>query len=505
MTPSAPDNTGAEPQPVPAYSWYALGVLVLVYFVNFVDRQILSILANDIKADLGLSDADLGFLYGTAFAIFFALFGIPLGRLADRWHRVRLMAIGLGLWSAMTALSGLARGAGVLTVARIGVGVGEATSSPAAYSLIGDWFPQRLRATALAIYSSGIYLGIGFSLVVGGLTVERWNAAFPGGGPLGLAGWQAAFLIVGLPGLLLGLWVLTLREPHRPCTVEGEGPFADFGKSMLNLVPPLTIIGAAVRGPRALALNLIGAAGCAVGAWLLIMLTGNIQQWAMVALAYYAIFSWACSLQAGDRATFARTWGSPAFLCIVIGYGLMCIIAYTVTYWAAPFAERNFAVSKTELGLWLGAPQAVAGFAGVVIGGRIADWLQERRADGRILMVLFGLLAPLPLIALAYTTRNAGLFFILSFAIQLVMTTALGSAAAASQALVEPHMRGVATAIFFLGTTLIGLALGPFLAGFVSAGTGDNLGLGVMSTMLAAIPASALLVGAARLVRQART
>jgi sugar phosphate permease len=103
---------------VPPYSWYALGVLVLVYVLNFVDRQILSILANDIKADLGLSDADLGFLYGTAFAVFYALFGIPLGRLADSWKRVRLMSIGLAVWSAMTALSGLAKDGVQITIAQ---------------------------------------------------------------------------------------------------------------------------------------------------------------------------------------------------------------------------------------------------------------------------------------------------------------------------------------------------------------------------------------------------
>ena len=137
-----------------AYSWYVLGVLVLVYVLNFVDRHILSILANDIKRDLSLTDADLGFLYGTAFAVFYSVFGIPLGRLADSWYRVRLMSFGLALWSIMTAVSGFSRSGIQLTTARIGVGVGEATANPAAYSLISDYFPQRLRATALAVYSS---------------------------------------------------------------------------------------------------------------------------------------------------------------------------------------------------------------------------------------------------------------------------------------------------------------------------------------------------------------
>ena len=204
----------------PAYSWYALGVLVLVYMLNFIDRNILSILANDIKADLGLTDADLGFLYGTAFGVFYALFGIPLGRLADSWHRVRLMTIGLALWSVMTAASGFAKNGAMLTVARIGVGVGEASASPSAYSLLSDWFPKKMRGTALAIYSAGLYLGAGISLMLGGLIVEGWNRAYPGGGPLGLVGWQAAFMAVGVPGLMLAMWVFTLREPTRGA-IEG--------------------------------------------------------------------------------------------------------------------------------------------------------------------------------------------------------------------------------------------------------------------------------------------
>ena len=173
-----PQATSAtQEQRVPAYSWYALAVLFLVYLLNFVDRQILSILANDIKGDLGLTDAELGFLYGTAFAIFYALFGIPLGRLADGWHRTRLLAAGLALWSLMTALSGLARTGAALAAARVGVGVGEATANPCAYSLIADWFPQRLRATALALYSSGLFVGSGLSLLIGGLVVQAWNSA----------------------------------------------------------------------------------------------------------------------------------------------------------------------------------------------------------------------------------------------------------------------------------------------------------------------------------------
>ena len=254
--------TDADRTPAPRYAWYGLSVLFLVYVLNFVDRQIPAILAEDIKHSLHLRDQDLGFLYGTAFGVFYALFGIPLGRLADGWHRIRLMTVGLALWSAMTAASGLARTGGALAAARIGVGVGEATAGPAAYSLLSDWFPRRLRATALAIYSAGIYVGGGLSLGLGGLVVERWNRAYPAGGPFGLQGWQAAFLVVGLPGLLMALWVATLREPVRGAS-EGiaseahDRPFHAFLDELLQVLPPLTLIGAARRGPAAVVRNLL--------------------------------------------------------------------------------------------------------------------------------------------------------------------------------------------------------------------------------------------------------
>jgi MFS family permease len=198
------------------YPWYVLGVLFLVYVFNFIDRNILSILAQDIKADLGLSDVQLGFLYGTAFAIFYSLLGIPLGRLADSWNRGRLIAAGLALWSAMTALSGLAGSFAQMGFARVGVGVGEASASPAAYSLLCDYFSPRRRSLALAIYSSGLFVGAGLSLPLGGWVAHTWSNAYAhASAPFGLAGWQAAFLAVGLPGLLLALWVLSLREPAR--------------------------------------------------------------------------------------------------------------------------------------------------------------------------------------------------------------------------------------------------------------------------------------------------
>lgn len=498
------------------YSWYVLSVLVVVYILNFIDRQIISILAVDIKADLGLTDADMGFLGGAAFAVFYALFGIPLGRLADNWSRVKLLSVGLALWSTMTALSGFARNQVSLSFARMGVGVGEATASPTAYSLISDYFPKRQRATALAIYSSGLYIGGGVSLFIGALIVKAWNEAYPGGGPLGLVGWQAAFLAVGIPGLLVALWVATLREPVRGAmdgvaSPSSPTPFRLFFGDLSTIVPPFTLIGAAQRGAAALAINIGFAAAIAAFAWWMIRLTGNFPQWTAVGLGYYAVFSWACTLRSRDPATFRLIWGTPAFICTTLGYGLVSLAAYALAFWSAPYAETVLKLPKQELAFILGANGAVAGFIGVILGGRIADALRARNPAGRILTIIFGVVAPIVPIWIGYTTENGTLFYIMNFLAGMFGAAALGAAAATTQDLVLPRMRGTATAAFFLGTTLVGLSFGPYMVGQISdlAGTivdgkpvGD-LRTGILSLIGVAPIALGLLIYAYRAVPQA--
>src|SRR5262245_16966802 len=193
----------SEPAPIPRqHANYALGLLFVVYVFNFVDRQILAILLQPIKQDLGVSDTAMGFLTGFAFAIFYAGAGLPIARWADTGTRRTVIALGLAIWSAMTAASGLARSFAELALARIGVGIGEAAGSPPAHSLLSDYFPPARRATALAIYSSGIYVGVMIGYLLGGWINEFF-------------GWRAAFFVVGLPGLGLAVAVrLTLREPR---------------------------------------------------------------------------------------------------------------------------------------------------------------------------------------------------------------------------------------------------------------------------------------------------
>jgi MFS family permease len=496
------------------YAWYVLSILFVVYVLNFIDRQVISILAEDIKRDLNLRDEDLGFLYGTAFGVFYALFGIPLGRLADNWHRVRLISIGLALWSTMTVLSGLSRTGGHLAAARIGVGIGEATASPSAYSLISDYFPKRLRGTALSIYSAGIYVGAGISLFIGGLIVQGWNGAYPNGGPFGLVGWQAAFMAVGLPGIVVALLIATLREPVRGLS-EGLAqephptPFKAFFEELMTIIPPLTVIGAARHGTKTLVINLVAAAIVAAVVALLVRFGEPLPQWLAVGIGCYAVFSWASTLRFRDPPTFALIIGTPAFLCTVVAYGLNAFLSYAAGFWAAPYAMRDLGISPAEAGLILGGQGALSGFLGVTIGGILGDRLRRRHPGGRLIMVALGAIVPAPFIAIAFTTDTPIVLYVCLFLAQFTASWGLGNSAATTQDLVLPRMRGAATATYFIGTTLLGLAMGPYLAGRVSSLSG-SLSTGMLSLLvtvpitLGAAIAAFKLVPAAEASREAR-
>ena len=194
---------GAAPSFTPGYRAYALGLLVVVYVLNFVDRQILTILGKPIADEFQLSDTQLGLLGGPAFAVFYTFVGIPIARWADVGVRRSIIALAMAVWSAMTALTFFAGGFVTLALARVGVGVGEAGCSPPAHSLISDLFPPERRATALSIYSLGIPIGGALGSLLGGWLGQVY-------------GWRVAFLAVGLPGILLSLLVrFTLREPPR--------------------------------------------------------------------------------------------------------------------------------------------------------------------------------------------------------------------------------------------------------------------------------------------------
>lgn len=213
-----------QPWPSAGMAWYAVGILVVAFIFSFIDRIIIALLVEPIKADLGISDFGIGMLQGLAFAVFYALVGIPIGRWADRYSRRWIIGTGIFLWSVMTAACGLAQNFMQLFLARVGVGVGEAALSPAAYSMISDYFPRERLGRALGVYQAGAFIGAGLSFLVGGLVI-----GFVMGGDdlvLPLIGavrpWQMVFIAVGLPGILVALLMFTVREPARRGTLAGH-------------------------------------------------------------------------------------------------------------------------------------------------------------------------------------------------------------------------------------------------------------------------------------------
>ena len=215
--------------PDPGYAWYVVVILTIAYIFSFIDRQILALLVEPIRNDLNISDTQMSLLGGLAFGIFYTLLGIPIGRLADRKSRRGIIAVGITVWCLMTAACGLAKNFIQLFIARVGVGVGEATLNPSALSMISDYFPRDRRARPLSFYNMGVSLGVGLAMVLGGQIVE-WVFSRPAP-VLPLVGelfqWQVVFIVVGLPGLLVALLMITVKEPSRKDKIAIDAQTAD--------------------------------------------------------------------------------------------------------------------------------------------------------------------------------------------------------------------------------------------------------------------------------------
>ncbi|NLC00451.1 MAG: MFS transporter [Pseudomonas formosensis] len=224
--------------PTTGRAWFTVVILLLAYVLSFIDRQILNLLVGPIRADLGISDTQMSLLMGLSFAIFYTVAGIPLGRVADSRSRRGLIAWGIFFWSLMTAACGLAKTYWHFVLFRIGVGAGEAALSPAAYSLMADSFPPEKRATAISVYSMGIYLGAGMAFLLGGIVITWANAK--GDVTLPVLGvirpWQLIFLVLGVVGALFSLVLLAIREPTRKGVGAGVAvPLKDVGAYLLKI------------------------------------------------------------------------------------------------------------------------------------------------------------------------------------------------------------------------------------------------------------------------------
>lgn len=459
------------------YAKYVLFVLVIVYIFNFIDRQILSILAEEIKADIGISDAEIGFLYGTAFAVFYAVFGIPLGRLADTWVRKSLISIGLMFWSVMTALSGTARGFGLLATYRIGVGIGEASATPAAFSMLSDYFPPKHRATALAVYSSGVYIGAGIGIFLGGIILDGWSAMYPDTSlaPMQLKGWHMAFFVVGLPGLLMAAWVWTLKEPVRG---QSEGlvtpphphPFREAWNELRSILPPfhLAKLASLGAGGKGISINIMAGVMIATVSYFLYLLTGTAAQWIALGIGLFAAFSWAQSLSLRDPATFAMIFKCKSVVYTTIGFPCIAFVTYGLGFWAPPFFQRIHGVSASETGTVLGLSAAIGGWAGVTIGGVVADKMREKNIKAKLYVGIASVLLSVPSAFMLVLADNLVVAYIFNFLFALTSPMWIGPAASTINDLVMPRMRAIASAYYIMMITFIGLALGPYTMGQIS-------------------------------------
>jgi MFS family permease len=389
-----------EPYPSIKYAWYVVGVLTFVYVFSFIDRQILNLLVGPIRRDLEISDTQMSLLMGFSFALFYTVCGIPLGWLADRYSRRTIIAIGFVFWSMMTAGCGLAQNFWQMLMLRMGVGVGEAALSPSAYSLISDYFPPKKRATAISVYSMGIYIGSGLAFLLGGMVVSlasqqgTWNLPIVGQ----TRPWQIIFFMVGLPGVLLALLMYTVREPLR-------------------------------RG-----LKMVRAAD------------GTVRQAHIpfTEIFQYTLLNW------------------KTFLCHTIGFALLSFSSYGTSAWIPTMYVRNFGWTAAQAGIVYGLVVGIFSTLGVATGGWVADKMEARGyrdATMRVGFIVavawfpFGILYPL--------MSNSTISVLLLIPAAFLASAPFGVAPAAIQQIMPNEMRGQASAIYLFVINLIGLGIGP--------------------------------------------
>ena len=495
--------TTLEPRParIPRSAYFALFVLVLTNLFNMLDRSIVSILAQSIKTDLKLDDADLGFLLGTAFAVFYSIVGIAMGRISDFVPRKKMLALGLAMWSIMTALGGAAVGFVSLSAARIGVGVGEAVANPCSHSLLADVFPARNRALALGTYLTGTFLGTATAMIVGGLFIQKWPdvcSAIPFFAACGLAGWQAAFIAVGLPGLLLALLVLMIHEPERPQLVQ-HGTARIVIREVASALPPFTLLSIyRLAGTAGLMRNLYLVAGIAAVAAILVWLTGDMAQWIACGLGAYSIATWGQVQSHNDKPLFSLTYGDRTFVLAIASTAIVACIIAGITVWAAPLAMRTFpAVSAIKIGLGLGLIFVAGSIIGVIIGSWFTDRWKLKNRGAPLHMTSIALLGMMPCMAVIVSAKTIEVFFVAYFFQAICTSLWSGGIAALVQDLVLPRMRGAAAACYSLVAIVVASGIGPYWTGKVSKMTG-SLGTGILSILILAPVAFFVLWLAAR-------
>jgi MFS family permease len=404
VTPRAP----ATSPPTRAYGWYALALLALINLLNYIDRNVIYALFESIKRDLALTDSQLGWL-GSAYIFVFSVAALPFGVLSDLRSRRAVIAGGVTVWSAFTFLSGLVSSFGQLFTCRALVGVGEAAYGPAAASLVADYFPARGRAVAMGILSSGIALGGVLGLLLGG-HLE------------GLYGWRVAFMAVGVPGFILAVLVSRLQDPARtPARLTVRSFLRDFGIGAMPLVRNLWPLLSGVAAGAAAAFWLDRAYGAdskvdlavfsaAVGLGLAFTILRWVRRTPADAAADAAL-SGGITGAFDDIVSAGRTVLRTPTLVYVFAAGAMISFGLNgIVGWGPTFVSRELDLSAAEAAELLGKWGLIAGTAGTLFGGVLADWLRRRYETARVIVVALGLLLGGPLALWLLTIRDPTLF-----------------------------------------------------------------------------------------------
>jgi len=504
MASAVADESPKPAAKVSSAGWYALFLVASAQGLSLLDRQILSILAPSIKADLQIGDAELGLLYGTLFALFYALFSLPLGRLVDGWIRTRLLAICILAWSIFAGLSAFAGGFALLAISRLGVGVGEAAAQPAANSIIFDTFPRERRGTAMAAMGIATALGLGLSMTLGGVVAGWWDARYPDGA-FGFSGWQFAFLVASLPGLLLAWAIYRLREPQRGA-IDGivsppdPHPFKASAKVLASVTPGANWLSLwnHKAGARQWAINLVSlaviVAACVYMARALqaysprpdtrlfgLSFNAHDLQWFVVAFGAFVILNMFQNLKLTDRPTYNVVLSPSLVLLMVVG-GLQTSINYGVMGFTPSYLVREFGLSQAETGLQFGLLAAALGMGGPVIAGPLSDWLTKRMgARGRVCLTIFSL-GVSPFISFwLYASPDVITFYWRFTIYSIILTLWLPPVYSLYYDLVLPRMRGVTSSTYIIVSTLLGLGMGPYFVGIVSDKNGGDLAEAITS------------------------
>lgn len=489
------------------HAWYALLLVSLAQAVSLMDRQILAILIPRIKADLNVGDAEMGLLYGTVFGLFYALFSLPLGRLADGWLRTKLLGISIVGWSFMTSLGGAAQSFALLAVSRLGVGIGEASVSPAGFSLLSDVFPSKMRGTVSAIVASAIAVGLGGAIWFGAGIAGWWDSRFPDGtAPLGLAAWQAAFVFAAIPGLILGFLVLRLPEPVRGVadgieTPEDPHPFRESWRTFSATLPGLVWLEMARDKVtrQTWLINIIGAVvfiafGIVMTEWTNslrevnpialsvgpISLTGNGLQWSMVAFGSYVLLSWMQSLYRRDRVAFRMLTSKTVLFLIGLAI-LQFVINYSIMAWTPTFLMKRFDKTAGEISAVYGAVIMTLGIIGPLVAGPVSDLLQKRFSNGRMYVTLFAVAGSSMVVAWVYNADSLTQFYWRFVPYSFILTMWIPPLYASFMDLVLPRMRGTVMSFYTLATTIFGMGLGPYATGLINDTQGKGLGSALVS------------------------